>query len=179
MEHGPSSDRITVESLAPEQFATVAKWLSRPEINRWLTAEWRNKEANPTLIAVAVRNRRNRFFLVRFDGQPCGLAGLADIDLADRIAMVWYLLGDDRFGRHGITSEAVRKVTGIAFIEMGLASLHAWIMEDNLASRRVLEKCGFRECGSLRDAANSNGRQVARVYFDLVSPGPGLGMGAT
>jgi RimJ/RimL family protein N-acetyltransferase len=52
---------------------------------------------------------------------------------------------------------------------MGLASIYAWIMEDNAASQRVLQKAGFREAGRIRCAACSGGRQVDRIYFDLVA----------
>jgi RimJ/RimL family protein N-acetyltransferase len=161
----------TIEELVPQHFDQVAKWLSRSQTNRWLTGEWRNREANPTMLAIATRNRKNRLFLVRFENEPCGLVALAEIDPADHMAMVWYLLGEDRLARRGITSAALCQMTGVAFSEMGLASLYAWIMDDNIASRRVLEKSGFRECGRLRNAACSNGKQVDRVYFDLI-PGP-------
>jgi hypothetical protein len=49
-----------------------------------------------------------------------------------------------------------------------LKSEPAWIMEDNIASRRVLEKSGLRECGRFRNAACSSGKQVDRIYFDLI-----------
>jgi RimJ/RimL family protein N-acetyltransferase len=158
----------TIEDLQPQHFERVAGWLSEKPINRWLTGEWRNRETTPTLLAITVRNRKNRLFLVRFNGEACGLVGLADIDLADRLGMVWYLLGEDRFAGKGVISGAVRQLVGVAFREMGLACVYAWIMEDNVPSRRVLERCGFREAGSLRDAVNSDGRQVARIYFDLI-----------
>ena len=160
---------VIIEDLLPKDFELVAKWLSRTEINRWLTGEWRNRVTNPSILAIAIRNRKNRLFLVRFESKACGLVGLADIDLADRTAMVWYLLGEDLIARRGVTSDALRQMVRVAFGEMGMASVYAWIMEDNVASRRVLEKCGFRECGRIRQAANSNGRQVDRVYFDLTS----------
>jgi len=160
---------VTIEKLLPEFFEQVAGWLSRQEINRWLTGEWRDRAADRKLLAVAARNPRNRLFLVRFKGEPCGLTGLAEIDPADHIAMVWYLLGENRLAGCGITSQAVRLTANIAFAEMTLSSLYAWIMEDNIPSRRVLEKSGFRECGRLRKSTCSNGKQVDRVYFDLVA----------
>jgi RimJ/RimL family protein N-acetyltransferase len=159
---------ITIEELLPQHFEQVAKWLSKSETNCWLTGEWRNRETNPTMLAIAARNKKNRLYLVRFEGKPCGLVGLAEIDPADRLAMVWYLLGEDQLARRGITSAALQQMAHIAFSKMGMASLYAWIMEDNIPSRRVLEKSGFRESGRLRNAACSSGRQVDRVYFDLV-----------
>jgi RimJ/RimL family protein N-acetyltransferase len=159
----------TIEALQPDNFERVAGWLSRPEINRWLSGEWRDHEATPGILAITVRNRRNRLYLVRHKSAPCGLVAFAEIDLADRLAMVWYILGEERLKGQGIISEAVRQLARVAFAELSLASLYAWIMEDNVASRRVLEKSGFRECGRFRNAVCSQGRQVDRVYFDLIS----------
>lgn len=159
----------TIEELIPDYFDLVAQWLSKAEINRWLTSEWRNREVNATLVAIATRNRKNRFFLVRYDGQPCGLIALADIDTADKTAMIWYVLGDKNLSGRGITSDAVRQLVRLAFDQMGLASTYAWAMEDNAGSKRVLQKAGLREAGRIRSAASSGGHQVDRIYFDLIA----------
>ena len=81
---------VGIEPLAAEYFPIVATWLSKAEINQWLTSEWRGRQIDPTLIGVAVRNKRNRFFLARADGVPCGLVALAEWDIVDKIAMIWY-----------------------------------------------------------------------------------------
>jgi RimJ/RimL family protein N-acetyltransferase len=162
-------EMITIEDLQLDDFGLVAKWLSRNEINRWLTAEWRNRFVSTIVLAIAFRNPKNRFFLVRCNGQPCGLAALADIDTADATAMVWYFLGDSGFSRKGIASEAVRQLVRKSFQELKLQSLYAWIMEDNIASAKVLQGVGFQEAGRIRQAAASDGRQVDRIYFDMVA----------
>ncbi len=146
----------------------VAGWLSKPEINQWLTSEWRDRAIDGTLIGVAVRNKRNRFFLVRSDGEPCGLVALADWDAVDKIAMIWYILGDTALGGRGVITKAVQNLVRVAFDTLGIEALHAWVMEDNQRSRRVLEKNGFREVGRLRHAAVHNGHRLDRIYFDQV-----------
>jgi RimJ/RimL family protein N-acetyltransferase len=159
----------TIEELQPKDFGLVATWLSKNEINRWLSAEWRDRVVSTTLLAIALRNPKNRFFLIRCNGQPCGLAALADMDLADATAMVWYILGDSAFSERGIASEAVTQLVRKSFRELKLQSLYAWVMEDNVASTRLLQRVGFREVGRIRRAASSNGCQVDRIYFDLVA----------
>jgi RimJ/RimL family protein N-acetyltransferase len=160
---------ITIEPLEPADFALAAEWLSNPAINRWLTVEWRNRDANSTTLAMAVRNKRNRLFLVRNDSQPCGLVALADLDPGDRTAMIWYLLGDVALGGKGVTTAAVGLLVQRAFAEHSLASLYAWAMDDNSFSKRVLEKAGFKQVGRLRQSACSVDRQVDRVYFDMTA----------
>jgi RimJ/RimL family protein N-acetyltransferase len=161
-------DTITIEKLDSPYFAQAAQWLARPDVNRWLTSDWRDRPVGAPLIAVVARNARNRLFLVRCNGQPCGLVALADLDAADGTAMVWYALGEQRLGGRGITSEAVRQLVRHAFQELNLRCVYAWAMADNIASQRVLLKSGFREAGSVRNAASSRGVQVDRVYFDIL-----------
>jgi RimJ/RimL family protein N-acetyltransferase len=40
---------------------------------------------------------------------------------------------------------------------MGLASMYAWTMEDNMASRSVLQKAGLHEAGRIRCATSFAG----------------------
>ena len=157
----------TIEELTPDDFSQVAEWLSDPANNRWLTSDWRNREVTHVLVGLAVRNKKNRLFLVRADGRPCGLVALADIDPGDRTAMIWYLLGEKSLAGRGIVTQAVKHLAEAAFGDLGLSSLYAWLMADNLSSRRVLEKAGFREVGYIRRATCSAGQQVDRIYFDL------------
>jgi RimJ/RimL family protein N-acetyltransferase len=159
----------TIEALSPPDFPVVAGWLARPDINRWLTAEWRGQAANPVMIGVMLRNKRNRVFLVRWDGQPAGLVALADIDAADATAMVWYFLGDASLSGRGIITTALKLMAQRCIPELGLESLYGWAMADNAASIKVLHKAGFRPAGCLRRAANSNGQTVDRIYFDLLA----------
>jgi len=165
----------SLEPLEPEHFERVGQWLSRPDVNHWLTGEWRDRRIDATFMAIAARNRRNRLFLVRYEGEPCGVVALADFDPADRTAMIWYALGESQHAGRGITSAAVEQLVQLAFRELQLQSVYAWIMEDNGPSRRVLEKAGFSFAGCLRHATRSGGRQVDRLYFDIVPTDRGPG----
>ncbi|MCC6672775.1 MAG: GNAT family N-acetyltransferase [Planctomycetes bacterium] len=165
---------IAIRPLAPPDFPTVAAWLSAPDVHRWLTSEWRGKAVAGPVIAMTVRNKRNDLYLIEADGRPAGLVALADLDPVDRCAMVWYVLGDSGSGRRGIVTEGVRLLARRAFAELGLRCLYAWIMPDNQASRRVLEKNGFRPAGRLRNATESDGVPADRVYYDLVPGDLGL-----
>ena len=159
---------VTIEPLAAADFDATARWLAQPDVNEWLTAEWRSKELSSGFVAIAVRNRRNRLFLIRYRDDAAGLVALSDIDPVDRTAMVWYLLGKPELGGKGVTTEAVKQVVRLAFEDMNLASVYAWVMEGNVASRRVLEKAGFREAGRIRQASSFRGKQVDRIYFDVI-----------
>lgn len=62
-----------------------------------------------------------------------------------------YALGVDYWGQSYMT-EAVRETVRFGFGQMGLDLISATCYPDNPASRRVLEKCGFRYEGMLHRA---------------------------
>lgn len=159
---------IELSPLSVDDFELASGWLSDPDINTWLNSAMRGKDINPRILAMLVRSSSNALYLVRHDGDACGLVGFSDIDEGDRIANVWYLLGDVSKAGKGVTTSAVTAGLTVAKDELELHAVYAWIIEDNVPSRRVLEKVGFREMGRMRSATLSSGRRVDRVYFDFV-----------
>jgi RimJ/RimL family protein N-acetyltransferase len=159
---------VTVRELAPDAFATVAQWLSDPELNRFLTAQWRGRKVDATTIAVAVRNKSNRLHLVEHAGVPCGLVAFSQFEQADNSAMVWYVLGDRSLDGRGVTTRAVHELCRRGFAEMGLACIWAMVLAPNAASMRVLEKVGFKPAGVMRRVECVEGAQVDRHHFDLL-----------
>lgn len=87
---------------------------------------------------------------VTLGGQVIGGVGLergSDVNRLD--AEVGYWLGRDRWGR-GYGTEALTAFVEFAFANFPFERLHAWVFAPNIASRRVLEKCGFRLEGVAR-----------------------------
>jgi RimJ/RimL family protein N-acetyltransferase len=158
----------TLTPLTSDHFETVARWLSNPAVNRLLSADWRDKEVTATVLAIAARKRQNRFFLIQHEGKACGLVALSDLEVADKSAMAWYLMGDERFRGKGIAADAVRQLIRFAFMEMGLECIFAWAIEGNTASLSLLNAVGFREVGRIRRSACIAGQQLDRIYFDII-----------
>jgi RimJ/RimL family protein N-acetyltransferase len=87
---------------------------------------------------------------VTLDGRVIGGVGLergSDVNRLD--AEVGYWLGRSHWGR-GYGTEAVTAFVDFVFATFPFERLHAWVFAPNLASRRVLEKCGFRLEGVAR-----------------------------
>jgi ribosomal-protein-alanine N-acetyltransferase len=82
--------------------------------------------------------------------------------------MIWYALGNPALGGRGVISEAVRQLVQTAFDNLGIEALHAWIMEDNARSRRVLEKNRFRRRVASASTTLHNGCRLDRLYLDLI-----------
>jgi ribosomal-protein-alanine N-acetyltransferase len=75
-------------------------------------------------------------------GRLAGRANLKDIDRHGRSAEVGYRIGQRQAGQ-GLATAALRHLIVLARSQWRLASLCAYAIDANLASVRVLERCGF------------------------------------
>lgn len=72
-----------------------------------------------------------------------GSIGLTITSKELRRAELGIVIGRTSWGK-GIGTSAAQLVTGYAFGTLGVAELHAEVLQRNLASRRMLEKVGFQ-----------------------------------
>jgi RimJ/RimL family protein N-acetyltransferase len=116
---------------------------------------------------VASRLRGDRLELaVALEGVVAGSVALADI--AHGNAMIRYWLLPEARGR-GVGTRAVRLVAAWAFTGLGLGRLAALVETDNLASTRLLERCGFVREGLLRlHMEGRAGRRVDSFIYGLL-----------
>ena len=77
-----------------------------------------------------------------------------------------YWMGQDYVGQ-GLMTEAVGAVIPFAFDTLGLHRIHAAFLPTNAASRRVLEKNGFREEGYAENYLQIDGKWCDHVLFGL------------
>jgi len=77
-----------------------------------------------------------------------------------------YWMGKAHAGQ-GLMTEAVGTILPFAFNTLGLHRIHAAFLPDNAASRRVLEKNGFREEGYAENYLQIDGRWADHVLFGL------------
>jgi RimJ/RimL family protein N-acetyltransferase len=78
-------------------------------------------------------------------GETIGAAGLQHLEDGPEIE-VGYRFLKEHWG-HGYATESAQASIDFAFDEVGLDRIVAVALETNIASRRVLEKCGLREIG--------------------------------
>jgi [ribosomal protein S5]-alanine N-acetyltransferase len=77
-----------------------------------------------------------------------------------------YWMGREHAGR-GLMTEAVGTVVPFAFETLGLHRIHAAFLPSNSASRRVLEKNGFKEEGYAENYLQIDGKWCDHILFGL------------
>jgi RimJ/RimL family protein N-acetyltransferase len=108
-------------------------------------------------------------WVIEIEGEPAGWISLDVTSREHGVGSVGYTVSE-RFRGHGIATEAVKLVTAIAFDpgQVDLARLEAIAAVNNLASRRVLVKAGFREEGIAGGLLVIGGERVDHVRFGLL-----------
>jgi RimJ/RimL family protein N-acetyltransferase len=78
---------------------------------------------------------------------------------------VSYWIGNQYWGK-GIATKALTQFLA----QMPTRPLHARVAKDNLASLRVLQKCGFSIVGEDRGYANARGAETEEYLLELAGP---------
>jgi ribosomal-protein-alanine N-acetyltransferase len=79
-----------------------------------------------------------------------GMVNYHDGHMRSKRVTIGYII-DPAHHRKGIATEAVSAMLDFCFGELGIHRVQAFIHPDNTASRRLVEKLGFRREGLLRD----------------------------
>jgi ribosomal-protein-alanine N-acetyltransferase len=107
-------------------------------------------------------------YLRKEDGEPL-VGGITLSNIRRRAAQhvnLGYWMGEEYAGQ-GLMTEAVGVVIPFAFETLGLHRIHAAFLPGNVASRRVLEKNGFKEEGYAENYLQIDGKWCDHVLFGL------------
>jgi RimJ/RimL family protein N-acetyltransferase len=113
-------------------------------------AHWTRTSALPTVV--------HRTILA--DGAVAGYVAKFE---HQELPEVCYVLGREHWGR-GIATRAL----AMLLEEVEVRPLYASVAHDNIGSRRVLEKCGFREIARARALAEARGNEeIEEIRYEL------------
>lgn len=100
-------------------------------------------------------------------GECIGQIAYFLVDSKNHFAEIEYCLGA-AFHNKGLAAEATKAVIAYGFEKMNLHKVQVSVKTVNPASRRVIEKCGFRYEGTLRDYFFDDGQYVSRAYYSML-----------
>ena len=98
-----------------------------------------------------------------------GAIGYHGVDWRHRNTSIGYWLAEGHQGR-GIMTAAVRALVEHAFDGWKLHRVEISAAPDNVRSRAIAERLGFREEGVLREAERFAGRYADLVVYGLLAP---------
>jgi ribosomal-protein-alanine N-acetyltransferase len=101
------------------------------------------------------------------NGKMIGTVGFTSFDLPNRSAEVGYVIAPAYQGQ-GIATEALTRVIAFGFEKCALSRISAVCRRGNLASLRVMEKCGLKHEGVLRSAVLAKG-EMRDVHVSAIT----------
>lgn len=153
--------RIYLRQLKIDDFKTTVKWRNDHSIsnllgghNLFVSVERERKWVIDTInqsvdVKLAICLKENDLHI----GNVC----LTGVDHMNNTAESHILIGNKNFWGKGYAQEAIREILRHAFCDLGLNRVVAHINEDNIASQKMHEKCGYVKEGCLRKAIYKNG----------------------
>lgn len=113
------------------------------------------------LSAIQKHYRAGTYFdyavVLKEENRMIGTCGFSRIDKADNAAEIGYVI-NPAYQRRGYASEAVIALMRLGFCDMGMNRIEGRYMVKNLASRKVMEKCGMTFEGVCRELMLVKGR---------------------
>ncbi len=174
-----TTERLTLRKLLVSDYKDMFEYSCRPETSRYLlwTPHESSKFTKRYLAYLQGQYRDEAFYDFALEhkesGKMIGTCGFTCFDIENNCAEMGYVLHPD-FWHQGLAPEALRCLMAFGFTELRLHRMVAKIMDENDASKRVAQKCGFRHEATHKDAMLIKGEYrtiseyaiLAREYFE-------------
>jgi RimJ/RimL family protein N-acetyltransferase len=144
---------LVLRKKRPDDLDAITAACQDPEIPRWtrVPSPYTRADAEAFLERSAEEEAAGtaaHFLAVDADDRLLGSFSIIDIDRERACGEIGYWMAPEGRGR-GVATRAVRLVSDWAFEVLGLTRLQIRAHRDNVASRRVAEKAGYRDTGQL------------------------------
>lgn len=159
--------KVMLRAIEPFDCELVREMFNNPEIERLVVGwsfplshyaqeKWFENHYNDT----------DYRFIIEYEKRAVGIATLTDIDWKNRKAFHGIKIANTTERHKGIGMDTVMAIMRYAFDELGLNRLDGAWFPDNLSSKNMYMKCGWKEEGVRKKYIYKNGR-----YHDLVETG--------
>jgi RimJ/RimL family protein N-acetyltransferase len=169
------TDRLVLRDLRDSDWVAVQEYSSDPKVCEFM--DWGPNTARETkeFVKRAMRAAKDKprfaydFAITCGESDPViGAVSLVLVGFPPNQAMIGYVLGRQHWGQ-GIMSEAVRAVIGFGFETLKLHRISASCDPKNVASFRVMEKCGMRREGYFVEDKYIKGRWRDTLLYSVLA----------
>jgi len=168
------TERLRLRPLMESDAAEMARHLNDPGVGKGLTYSPYPYSLDVAVrwlkdVAFASQQDQSRYWALtrRDDGGFLGILGFSFCRTHDRAEMHYWV--GRPFWNHGYATEAARAMIPVIFAqEPSLRRLEINHRSGNLASRRVVEKCGFVFEGELRSYVKRFGQHDNVRFYSLL-----------
>ncbi len=152
-----TTSRLTLRKMVPQDANDMYTYASRADVTEYLLWSPHPDVAYTAKYLKYVQGeyKKGRFFdwavVYTCEDKMIGTVGFTELDKENLCAEIGYVINPE-YACRGIATEAVSAVIWYAFEKLGMERIEARYMIGNVASMRVMEKCGMKREGVLRSA---------------------------
>lgn len=171
--------RIYLRALEPDDYQVTIKWRGDEEIQNmvggakyFVSSE---KEKEWVRNAIFDNERMVLGICLKENDKLIGTVNIQEFDWINRSCHVPILIGDKEEWSKGYATEARMFALRFAFYERNMNRVWATIIDTNLPSVKMHEKCGYKQEGVLRKSVFKDGvyhdqilMSILREEFDVV-----------
>lgn len=170
--------RVTLRPLRDSDVEELWPWVSDPAFphNMAWSAHVDRGETSAFIAAMrdALTDGTGMTWAIEHRGRACGCIGLEGITWRMRAwrvdrAELGYWLAPPLWGQ-GLMTEAALAVVRFGFNTVGLHKITVNCLAGNAASRRVIEKAGFRYVGRCEQDVWRDDKWHARLFYEQMNP---------
>lgn len=141
--------RLVLRPFRVDDYKDMYKnWVSSEVVSRYMTWEKHKdeQETKKTLEQWVKNYETNDFYnwCITLNGEPIGSIGIAEFDNDTLTAKTGYCISEKHWGK-GFVTECYSAVLNFLFKEVGINKVSTYHDIRNVASGRVMEKCGLKE----------------------------------
>lgn len=157
-------NRVFLRALSLDDLDFTNKWHSDEKLYQTLVGPFRyvSKDAEKEWLQNKSKystQEINLIICLQENSQPIGLISVRVIDWFSKNGhLSGIMIGESELRGKGYGVEALGLMVDHCFKDLGLNRLWAQVLEENDASRKVFEKCGFNVEGKLRQHTFKNGK---------------------
>lgn len=164
------TERLFLRKLTSNDISDLREWLGLDSVYKYWGRPASRDERNPELLFIDARPNVNRKpshdFIWGIESKKehriIGIIEVFDVE-NDRLGNVGYRI-DPNWWSRGICTEALMRVVDFVFSETRLDRLHVEADIENVASNKVLKKCGFTHEGCIRNGKMGSRYCTYNIY---------------
>ena len=143
---------VALRDLTPDDSGRLLAWRNLPEVARWMYSDHViTREEHDRWFAGIAGDPTRRYWIIELDGEPVGLANLAEISAPHRKASWAYYLASPSVRGKGVGAFVEVFVLDHVFGGLGLNKLCCEVLLENQAVWKMHESFGFQREALWRD----------------------------
>jgi len=152
-------DRVTLRPARENDAEHFVRWFADMEVTRHLNQRTAiSLEQEQEFLRKIGESKDDVFWMIDAEAKPIGATGVHRINWLDANGTTGIMIGEKDCWGKGYATEAMQLRTRYAFRELNLHKLLTEVDTENEASKKALERNGYRTVGTRREQSFREGK---------------------